>query len=106
MLADPEVTVNCVLSKLAKPLTEVVAVGIAVAEAAVTKPLAFTVKLGIVTESPKLPMFELTVASVSAALTAALPSTALSVAVASPVKLKLRAVAQRVAVEALPLSAP
>ena len=83
-------------------MVAVLAKGIAVDPAAVTKPLALTVKLGTVTLSPKLPTLVLTVARVSAPLTFALPSTLESVADASPVKFKLRAVAHFVAVAALP----
>ena len=93
------------LSKLAKPSTLVVAVGIAVAPAAVIRPLALTVKLGTLVPLPKLPVFELTVASVSAALTAALPSK-LTVQAASPLAVIARAVLSFVAVEALPVNAP
>ena len=72
-------------------------------EAAVTRPFAFTVSTGIAVVEPKLPTFELTVAKVRAPDTAAVPSTAERVAVASPVKLRFRAVAHLVAVDALPV---
>ena len=49
--------------------------------------------------------FELTLAKVNAADTSALPSTLLNVAVASPVKDKLRAVNHLEAVLALPVNA-
>ena len=53
-----------------------------------------------------MPTFVLTVASVSAALTLAVPSTLANVAVASPVKLKFLAVCHFVALLALPVIAP
>ena len=61
---------------------------------------------GTTVEDPKDPTLLFTVANVIAVDTLAVPSTADRVAVASPVKLKLRAVAHFVAVEALPDSAP
>jgi hypothetical protein len=83
----------------------VLAVGIAVVDTAVTRPLPFTVMVGTVVELPNAPVFELTVASVSAALTATLPSNE-TVHDASPVAVIERAVASVVAVVALPVSAP
>jgi hypothetical protein len=68
--------------------------------AAVTKPFAFTVVFR------NVPILLFTVASVSAALTLAEPFTAVSVAVASPVSDRSRAVAQVVAVPALPDTLP
>ena len=78
----------------------------ATVEAAVTRPFAFTVSTGIAVVEPKLPTLLFTVAKVRAAETAAVPSTAERVAVASPVKLRFRAVAHLVAVAALPVRAP
>lgn len=97
---------NSVALKLAKPSTELVAVGIAVLEAAVIKPLAFTVKLGTEVPLPKLPTLLLTVASVPAAVTLPEPSKLGLVYVKSPVMAIVREVANAVAVLALPLSAP
>ena len=75
-------------------------------DAAVTRPFAFTVSTGIVVVDPNVPTLPLTVARVRAADTAAVPLTAESVAVASPVRLRLRGVAHCVAVAALPVKAP
>jgi len=102
----PAVTKKSVALKLAKPCTELVAVGIALVLAAVIKPLPLTVKLGTLVELPKLPVFELTVARVPAAVTLPLPSKLGLVYARSPVIAIVREVASAVAVEALPTSAP
>ena len=87
-------TINSVLLKLAKPNTLAVAAGIKLVVMAVIRPFAFTTIVGTATAVPKLPTLLLTVASDNTALTLLVPSTAVKVAVASPLKLKSRGVGQ------------
>ena len=71
----------------------------------VIKPFALTVMTGIDVVEPNAPTFPLTVARVSAAETAAVPSTDVRDAVASPVSERVRGVAHAVAVDAFPVNA-
>ena len=73
---------------------------------AVTKPFAFTVITGIAVVLPCDPVSLLTVASVVDNKTALVPSNDTPVAVMSPVALNALAVANAVAVSALPVTSP
>ncbi len=81
-------------------------VAIVAVVAAVTKPLALTVRTGICVAEPTEPTSLLTVANVVLNATAPVPSKETAAAVASPVTLKLRALASAVAVSALPVTSP
>ena len=73
---------------------------------AVTKPLALTVTTGIAVVLPCVPVSLLTVASVVVNATGLVPSNDTAVALASPEMLNALAVANAVAVSALPVTSP
>ena len=75
-------------------------------EIPVTKPLAFTVICGTKVEEPKVPVVELTVANVPAAVTFEEPSNAGLVYAKSPVIAIVLAFNNLVAVAALPAIVP